>query len=240
MQGLFIAGTDTGVGKTVVTAGLGAYLRDSGFNCALMKPVESGCLSGSPKSDSYFLKKLSHSPQDIDQINTYAFEEPLAPGVAAQLEGMEISFDKIGEAYKRLELLYSGILVEGAGGLMVPLTGRYMMFDLISYLELPVLLVARTGLGTINHTLLSLELLKEKGIPVAGVVLNSETKSQDPSAKYNLSTLSQWTDTPIWGVLDRVLRVMDRSELVQNIRKGIGEAVDQYFELGKVNAKYSS
>jgi len=231
MAGLFIAGTDTSVGKTVITAGLAAYLRDLGFDSGVMKPVESGCLSGSRDSDSYYLKRISQSPHDIDLLNTYAFEAALAPGVAAQMEGTEISFERIGESYKRLELLHSVVLVEGAGGLMVPLGREKTIVDLIRYLELPVLLVGKMALGTVNHTLLSLDYLSRRGIPVVGVVLNCTSRKLDHSAKFNRSTLSQWTSIPIWGEVDHIPRLMDRNCIIENIRSGIGDAVDRYFQV---------
>jgi dethiobiotin synthetase len=229
MPGLFIAGTDTGVGKTVVTGGLAAYLRQRGVDVGVMKPVESGCLSGAPESDSYYLKKISRSPDVIDLINTYAFEAPLAPGVAAVLEGEEISFEKIGEAFHRLELLHPWVLVEGCGGLLVPLTPRQTVVDLIQFLNLPVLLVGRMALGTINHTLLSLHYLRDRGIPVAGVAFSCPTAKFDASARYNLETLSEWTDVPVWGVVMPIKKVKDPASVIAKIREGIGEGVDRHF-----------
>lgn len=233
MAGIFIAGTDTGVGKTVVTAGLAAYLRQRGMDTGVMKPVESGCLSGSPESDSYYLKKISKSPDDLDLINTYAFQAPLAPGVAASLEGMEISFETVAEAYRRLELLHPLVLVEGSGGLLVPLRPQQTVVDLIEYLKLPVLLVAKMALGTINHTLLSIHYLRGRNIPIAGVVFNCATAKNDPSARYNLGTLAEWTDVPIWGVVSPIKKLKDSEAVVAKIREGIGEQADHYF-LGKV------
>lgn len=232
MAGLFIAGTDTNVGKTLVTAGLAAYLRERGYDAGVMKPVESGGLSGAPSSDSVLLKKVSQSSDDLDLINTYAFEAPLAPGVAAELEGVEISFDRILESFRRLELLHKTVLVEGAGGLFVPLGPGRSVIDLILALGLPVLLVARAGLGTVNHTLLSLEALQRREIPVAGIVLNACEKDSDPSTKYNLQTLSQWTQVPIWGVIGHLKRPRDRREILGKIKVGIGAAVERYFEIG--------
>lgn len=232
MAGLFIAGTDTNVGKTLVTAGLAAYLRERGYDAGVMKPVESGGLSGAPSSDSVFLKKVSQSSDDLDLINTYAFEPPLAPGVAAQLEGVEISFDRILESFRRLELLHKTVLVEGAGGLFVPLGPRRSVTDLIAALGLPVLLVARAGLGTVNHTLLSLEALERREIPVAGIVLNACEKTSDPSTKHNLQTLSQWTRVPIWGLIGHLKRPRDRREILGKIKVGIGAAVERYFGIG--------
>lgn len=231
MSGLFITGTDTNVGKTIVTAGIAAYLRERGFDAGVMKPVESGGLSGSPSSDSVFLKKVSQSADDLDLINTYAFEPPVAPGVAARLEGVEISFERILESYHRLELLHRVVLVEGAGGLCVPLGRKRSVVDLIAALGAPALLVARQGLGTINHTLLSLEFLAARGIPVAGIVLNCTEAKPDLSARYNVETLAEWTEVPVWGVLGHLRRPRDRQEILGKIRVGIGAALERYFEV---------
>ncbi len=231
MPGLFIAGTDTNVGKTIVTAGLAGYLRGKGIDCGVMKPVESGCLSGSRKSDSFYLKMISQSPDDLDLINTYAFEKPLAPGVAAASEGVEINFDRIAESYKRLELLHSFVLVEGAGGLMVPLGPGKNLVDLIQFLELPVLLVARIGLGTLNHTLLSLEYLMNQDIPVVGVVLNCDAKKPDPSAEFNPQTLKQWSKFPVWGVVDHIPQLKDRLSVISAIERGIGRETNRFFKV---------
>jgi len=231
MAGLFVAGTDTNVGKTLVTAGIAAYLRSRGVDAGVMKPVESGGLSGSASSDSVFLKKISQSSDDLDLINTYAFEPPLAPGVAARLEGVEISFDRIIESFRRLELLHQTVLVEGAGGLRVPLGPRRSVVDLIAALEIPVLLVARLGLGTINHTLLSLDYLAARGIPVVGVVFSSTEAKPDLSAKFNVETLAEWSDTPVWGVLGHLRKPRDRQEILGKIRVGIGAALERYFNV---------
>jgi dethiobiotin synthetase len=121
--------------------------------------------------------------------------------------------------------------VEGAGGLMVPLSSETLVVDLIEALELSVLLVARSGLGTINHTLLSLEYLKNRGIEVVGVVFNSEPSSSDLSVNYNVSTLAEWTDTPIWGMVDLIQKTKDREEVIQKIKDGIGKSADHFFKL---------
>jgi len=238
MAGLFVTGTDTNVGKSLVTAGIAAYLREHGVDAGVMKPVESGCLSGSPSSDSAYLKKISQSSDDLDLINTYAFEAPLAPGVAAAMEGIEISFDRILESYHRLELLHSTVLVEGAGGLQVPLGPRRNVADLIAALGIPVLLVARMSLGTLNHTLLSLDYLERREIPVVGVVFNCTEEKLDLSAKHNLQTFAEWSDVPIWGMVGHVAKTRDRREILGKIRVGIGAALEHYFKFQSLAESY--
>ncbi|HKY64094.1 MAG TPA: dethiobiotin synthase [bacterium] len=232
MAGLFITGTDTGVGKTLVTAGIAAYLKERGLDVAAMKPVESGCLSGSPESDSVFLKKTIPLADDLDLINTYAFEPPLAPGLAARLEGVEISFDRILENFHRLELLHRWVLVEGAGGLRVPLAPNREVSDLIAAMKLPVLVVARMALGTVNHSLLTLEALERRGLEVAGLVFNGVAKEMDASARHNVELLAERSRVPIWGVLGHLEKARDRSELLAKVRVGLGPALERYFEIG--------
>jgi dethiobiotin synthetase len=229
MAGLFITGTDTHVGKTIITAGLAAYLRQCGTSTGVMKPVESGCISGAPTSDSSYLKKISQSPDDLDLINTYAFQAPLAPGLAAELEGVEISFDKMIAGFRHLELLHPWVLVEGAGGVTVSLTQEKMVSDLIQEMGIPVLVVAKMQLGTINHTLLTLEFLAHRKISIAGVVFNCHRNKLDLSAQYNLSTLQQWTTVPVWGVVDFISKVQDREEVIDKIKAGIGNSVNRFF-----------
>ncbi|MCB1215214.1 MAG: dethiobiotin synthase [Deltaproteobacteria bacterium] len=231
MPGLFIAGTDTHVGKTLVTAGLAAYLRSLGVDCGVYKPVESGTLSGVRGSDSETLKRLSGVPDDLDLINVYAFEAPLAPGIAAKGQKVRIQMDRLVYAYKRLQLLHEWVLVEGAGGLLVPLSGKKSIVDLIKVLKLPVLLVGRLGLGTINHTLLSYHYLRQENIPVAGVVLSQSKKQEDLSAHSNIQTLKNWGEVPMWGVLRYINRKNSRKELIKKVSAGFGNQANQFFKI---------
>ncbi len=231
---LFITGTDTNVGKTVVAGALAAFLRANGKSVGVMKPIESGCLSGVrpkgrskllTKSDSLYLKEMAESKDDLDLINTYAFAAALAPGVAADLEGVEISLAKIQENFTKLSLIHELLLIEGAGGLFVPLTPEHLVIDLIKLLQAQVLVVARAGLGTVNHTLLTLSALEAKNIEVAGVVLNHNLLEEDLSIRYNLQTLKKWTSVPLWGEFPYLAKLNDREAMVKavgtSLRKGI-------------------
>ncbi len=231
---LFITGTDTNVGKTVVAAAMAAFLREKGKSVGVMKPLESGCLSGVrpkgknkllTKSDSLYLKEMAESKDDLDLINTYAFAAALAPGVAAALEGVEISLAKIYENFSKLALIHEIMIVEGAGGLLVPITPNKLVIDLIKMFKAQVLVVGRAGLGTVNHTLLTLSYLEKEKIEVAGVVLNHLSAEDDLSAQYNLKTLQAWTRVPLWGEFPYLKKVNDRTELItafeSSLRKGL-------------------
>lgn len=179
-KGIFITGTDTGVGKTYIACGIAAGLRMRGIDVGVMKPVETGCRMKDGDlipSDSIRLMKAAGIKDALSLVNPCRFRRPLAPAVAAELEGKRISVDRIQKAYAALSRRHEFMIVEGAGGIMVPLRHDALYLDLAASLGLPVLIVARPGLGTINHTLLTVEALKNRKIPIAGIVFNSATRS---------------------------------------------------------------
>lgn len=171
---LFIAGTDTGVGKTVVTAALLAALRERGLDTVAMKPVQTGALRGrSPDLD--FCAKAARWRADAAEsadLCPYHFPLPASPHLAAREAGVKIEPRKITDAFRRLRSRHEAILVEGAGGVLVPLCEDFCQRDLIAALKLPVVVVARAGLGTLNHTLLTVEALRRRRIEIAMIVLS--------------------------------------------------------------------
>jgi len=201
-RGLFITGTDTGVGKTFVAAGLARCLKDRGFDPGVLKPVETGCALRRGKRiprDGSFLKYMAGATEPIEEIVPYRLAAPLAPQVAAEREGIRIQTRRLQSAFRAISSRHPFTLVEGAGGILVPVTRKATMVDLMKQFKLPVLLVSRIGLGTLNHTLLTLYYLAQNGIPVAGVVLNDPDGCRDLSARSNPSTLAQWSSAPIMG-----------------------------------------
>ena len=159
MQGFFVTGTDTDVGKTVVSAWLLTHL-----DALYWKPVQAGA---EPETDAVTVRRLAEISEDRILPEAYVLPEAIAPHEAARRAGVAIDVAKL-EAPTTDRLL----VVEGAGGLLVPLTGTDYVIDLAAELHLPVILVARSTLGTINHTLLSIEALRRRGLPLAGVVIN--------------------------------------------------------------------
>lgn len=158
---IFITGTDTGVGKTVVSAILTA-----GLNGFYWKPIQSGLEMG---TDTEWVREKAGLTDDHFFSETYRLTQPLSPHEAAVRDGVRIDLD----AFKMPEVPVAGhLIIEGAGGIMVPLNETHLMTDLMKRLGAPVMLVARTSLGTINHTLLSLEQLRREGIEVMGVIMN--------------------------------------------------------------------
>ena len=181
-KGIFIIGTDTEVGKTVVSAGLMHLLQGNKHKAAYFKPVASGevWLNGSSQStDASFVKAVSGFAEDTKNITPFSFKNPVAPHFAARLEGRTIDPAVIKDALQYLKNSYEMIIAEGAGGLAVPLNDQgFMQYDLIRELGFPCLLVCRTGLGTINHTLLTLRFAKSAGLAIKGIVMNGYRQTE--------------------------------------------------------------
>ncbi len=175
---IFICGTDTGVGKTTVTALLLALMREIGLAAAPMKPVETGCArnrDGLVAADLDLCLATAGMHPEADEkalMAPFRFPLPASPHLAARYEHRRIAVPAIHQALAQLQRRYRPILVEGAGGLMVPLHGNFLTLDLVKQMNAPLILVARSGLGTINHCLLTLEVLRCYRIAVVGVVFN--------------------------------------------------------------------
>lgn len=156
----FVTGTDTGIGKTVISAML-----TLGLNAAYWKPVQSGLTE---ETDTEAVKRLTGLPNAHFKPETYRLTEPLSPHASAKMDGIEIKID----AFSIPDYEADHLIIEGAGGVLVPMNDEYLMIDLIKRLKLPALIVARSGLGTLNHTLLTIEALRNRNIPVLGVIMN--------------------------------------------------------------------
>ncbi len=171
-RGYFVTGTDTGVGKTVASCALVRALGDRGVDVGVMKPIETGVESAGPL-DAIALREAAGSRDPLDVICPQRFSLPAAPSVAAQAEGRTVDLSSIRRAFDRILANHESVVVEGAGGLLVPTTSLCDMADLATDLDLPLILVARTALGTINHTLLSVREIERRGLELAGVVLSN-------------------------------------------------------------------
>jgi dethiobiotin synthetase len=206
LPGVFIAGTDTGVGKTLVTAALAYRLKQGGAKVGVMKPVETGSRADSlTLSDSQRLKAMAGSDDPLDVISPYRLPAPLAPLAAARQAGVTIDPDRIRASFEALAARYEVLLVEGVGGVMVPIAARFNVLDLIRLLGLPVLIVGRTTLGGINHALLTVEALRRRDIAVAGLVLNQssvvETLSEQQQNRTTVSLVRELSEAPVVGPL---------------------------------------
>ena len=176
-RGIFVTGTDTGVGKTIVAAALLRGLNASGFRAVGMKPVAAGIDVTEDEgetlpADTRALIGAGNVAAPLTDINPYAFAPPIAPELAARAAGVTISMDIIEAAYVRLAAIADSVVVEGAGGVLVPLGPDTDMLDIAARLKLPVLLVVGIRLGCLNHALLSALAIRTRGLKLAGWVAN--------------------------------------------------------------------
>ena len=225
-KGFFVTGTDTGVGKTVVSAALVRLLKSAGLSVFAMKPVESGCRRDGDTlvpGDGTFLRTMAGMDEDISMVTPYALEAPLAPMVAAGIEGVRIEPERIKRTFKGLSEKYDAAVVEGVGGLLVPIRRDYFVLDLIGDLGLPVIVVARAGLGTINHTLLTVRCALGAGAKVAGVVINrcgAAGEDMDPSWRTNPQAIRELAGVPLIGIFPS-LAGLGASALEKAARKNL-------------------
>ncbi len=238
INGLFVTGTDTGVGKTVVTAALAAAFRRRGLSVGVMKPVATGCKMGARinpgtpsrlvSEDARLLMRAAGCDDPEELVCPYRFEPPVAPWVAQNViarsaatkqspwkrkeiaslplvaRNDEILLDRIEEVFRTLASRHDVMLVEGIGGLLVPLNGRHTVADLARRLNLPLLVVARAGLGTINHTLLTLESARAQGLEVAGMVLNGRSGRPSLAERTNPRVIQKLGSAPLFGAVPRL------------------------------------
>lgn len=214
-----MTGTDTGVGKTMVSAALLLGLKRRGRRVGAMKPVETGCPAGGGglvPADGVFLRETAGMDDSLDLVAPSRFALPLAPMVAAEQEGAPVDLDSVMDAYRRLSWKYDFLVVEGAGGLLVPLCcgaatrpppalhrpSPYFIRDLIKEMGLPAVVVAQPALGTINHTLLTVEHARKEGITVLGIIINQcDPPGGTIAEKTNPDVLRRLCPVPVLGVL---------------------------------------
>jgi dethiobiotin synthetase len=198
-RGVFITGTDTGVGKTRVAVALIRALRGQGLRVAAMKPVSAGSEPGALNEDVVALTQAANVAAAIRDVNPYAFAEPIAPHIAAQLARVRIELDVIAAAYSRLATQADVVVVEGAGGWRVPLNEREDMTDLAQRLGLPVVLVVGLRLGCLNHAVLTAESIASLHVPWAGWVGN-HLDPEMAQVTENVATLHARLPGPCLGI----------------------------------------
>ena len=220
--GLFVTGTDTGVGKTIATGVIAVCLRAHGLNAGVMKPIETGIGAG-VLPDSDWLISVAPSAVPLELVAPYRLRAPAAPQIAAEAEDLLIDVQRIASAYEALASRHDCMLIEGVGGVMVPLAPELLVIDLIRQLRLPVLIVARSSLGSINHTLLTVECLRHRDIPIVGILFNNPTAPPDNADSHEtIRMVLQWTGLRLIGELPHGLGLpqtwdRERSRLVAHI-----------------------
>ncbi len=207
-KGVFITGTDTEIGKTTVAVGLASLLKARGVDVGVMKPVATGAqwLDGKLVSeDASLLIEASGSNDPYELVNPVCFSTPTAPSIASREEDYTIELSSIWHAFKTLKGKHQFLLVEGIGGLLVPINEHILLADIAKKMSLPLIIVARTSLGTINHTLLTIEAANKRRLKVLGIVLNSTSACKDPQLiDSNKKEIERLSRTPILATIPYV------------------------------------
>jgi dethiobiotin synthetase len=198
MTAVFVTGTDTGVGKTFVACALAHAWRRRGRRVAVMKPIETG-VEGEP-DDARRLAAASGDPAPLDDVCPYRLRAPLAPAVAARLEGVALDVERLVALVVRRAAEADVLLVEGAGGLLVPVAGRATWADVALRAALPLLVVAANRLGTVNHCVLTARVAAAAGLTVRAIVLSQPSAHPDPSAATNPDTVRDLTGLPVAAI----------------------------------------
>lgn len=174
-KGLFITGTDTGVGKTLIAGAIAKILSQSGRKIGVFKPVATGCKktkNGLVSRDAEFLAHCAGSKFSLEIINPVKFRIPAAPFACQKAENKKVDFGRIKAAYRQIRQNCDFVIIEGIGGVKVPITDKLDVLGLAKFFKLPVIIVARSKLGTINHTLLTIDAVRRAGLLLAGVIIN--------------------------------------------------------------------
>lgn len=230
MKGLFVTGTDTGVGKTLIAGGIANALRFNGKRVGVFKPVGSGCThqhEGLINPDADFLRTCSHCNFSLSEINPVGFVAPAAPLVCEEFENRPVDFAKIAEAYKKICADSDYMIVEGVGGVRVPISTGVDVLELAKQFQMPVLIVTRPNLGTINHTLLTIDAVRAAGLEIAGVVISGYDIESAGLAEESLAgVLEELGEVDVLSIVP-----YDKESNVEENRLG-KEVVE---ELGEVN-----
>lgn len=195
MRGIFVTGTDTGIGKTIVSAALVCALREKEKVC-YWKPVQTGI---EEDDDTETVRKLANCSTEEILDKGFRLEKPLSPHLSARLANVELTIEKV---LSFLDIDEKFLIVEGAGGVLVPLNESELMIDLIKTLDLPVLIAARAGLGTINHTLLTIEALRKRNVEIFGVIMNGERNEENQKAIEHFGNVRVLAQMPKFEKLD--------------------------------------
>lgn len=198
--GIFVTGTDTGVGKTVVTAALASCLQNNGYSVCVLKPVQTGTrLPG--LTDIQFVYKTLQKPYKLDDVCFYRLPEPLSPMTASELADKDIDISYIAESFRRFSVQFDVVIVEGAGGILVPIKKDYSMLDLAAELELSTIIVSRPGLGTINHTLLTAKAITDRDVDLLGFIISSFPRDPDTAERTNPQVIESIGKLDLLGVI---------------------------------------
>jgi dethiobiotin synthetase len=229
MKGFFVTGTDTGVGKTIISCGLAAELKRKKIDVGVFKPLLSGISRYHPESDTSLLKQMSQTSLSYEDITPFEFEEPLAPYIAGKLEGKVVHIEDVLNHWEIIKQKHEYFIVEGAGGISVPLGESFLVSDLIKALQLPIIIVTRPNLGTINHTFLTVQYAASIGLRVAGIVINGISDNPDLAEKTNPKIIEEICNVPILGITPKLKNITKES-----VQKMVEDHIDVTFLINQM------
>jgi len=221
MKSLFITGTDTDVGKTYVTAGLAVTLRKMGVDVGIMKPFAAGTpqKKGSKSEDVEILSKAAQVSDPENLMNPQFFKMAASPYTASKSLKVKVNVNSALSSFKKLSKLHSMLLVEGMGGIMTPILKNYFVTNLIKDMKIPTVIVTRTKIGTVNHTIMTCKMCEKYKIPIKGIIINN-FESSGYKVKTLKRDLESLTCVPILGTIPYIENLSDDS-LYKNFKKNI-------------------
>ena len=204
-KGLFITGTDTGVGKTLIAGGIAHVLREQGFKVGVFKPIASGCRherEGLVSDDTEFLAMCAATEYPLSVITPVTYKTPAAPITCIDMEKRPIDTEAIAAAYRYLCDACDVVIVEGIGGALVPIDEKSTVLDFAAAFGLPMVIVARPNLGTINHSLLTIQAVRKAGLPLAGLVISGyNAETADIAEETSPDVICNFSETPLLAVV---------------------------------------
>jgi adenosylmethionine-8-amino-7-oxononanoate aminotransferase len=235
-RGIFVTATDTEVGKTVIAAGIAGCLKKQGVDVGVMKPIQSGALKRDNKlisPDAEFLIKASGINDERKLVTPFCFEPALSPNIASRLDRKKIDINKILSCFDILIRRHDFVIVEGIGGILVPIRDNYFVIDLIKDLGLPIIIVSPAALGTINHTLLTVQAARDRGIEVFGVIINNYPDKAGICERTNPQIISKISGIPIIGLMPTIKNL----DVSRNRLSNLVEVAEQKIDIDKLQAK---
>ena len=224
-KGIFVTATDTEIGKTSVAVGLIHFLRELGLNIGVMKPVASGVVKISEgqgiSTDMKILVEASNSRDPEEWINPYCFSTAVAPSLAAKLEGVEVDLSRIKNCFDQIFSRHDLVVVEGAGGVLSPVSEKLLVVDIIKHLQLPAVIVSKASLGAINQTVMTYECLKHRSVDCIGFFLNRYPPMPTLAERTNADLIASLIETPYLGSIPDLGHSFDASELREKFLNSI-------------------
>jgi len=223
MKAYFVTGTDTGVGKTAITAGIAGSLRMLGINVGVMKPIATGYQqkTGYKSSDVTILAETAGVKEPEDLINPVFLSIPTSPYDASKLLSVPIDMPLILTKFKKLLSLHDVMLIEGIGGIMTPITKKFFVADMIKAMAIETIIVTRATLGTLNHTVMTCKMCKDYDIKVKGLVINNFDEKGTPAEKNAPTTLYELTGINIIGIIPFIKDLNQIDKMIEMVSKKI-------------------